>query len=452
MASVTFKTGRSSRQAPPTARESSRQIEEYRQHVGAAGSAVVSYDGSAGRRRSFVRQTMRKYRYYDILQVSRDATREDINVAFRRLAREWHPDRNPGNGEAEATFRRINTAYQVLSNEVSRGDYDRSPVECPTCGTHEVLSMSEARWQCKHCGCRFDVSGAAEPQAIDAPTAPPLKRTRFRAFQATQCSWCSHFYDGSSPCPYGSPRTSCDSFRPMPEAERKVHLSNAAMPSIADEWLRPSAERGLIKKCTYCGALNPNPQRMNEPCWNCQRPIRTECPHCGMPTLFYDIEQGSWRCANHECSGKRFGFDSSASGWTVTTQPQPPRPRPSGRPRSRISNTPSCPHCGAGLVYSDQQDMWCCVVCRNLYPPDEAGFARPQDAPIPEYAPTSRRGKRVRRPAPERTAHQPAPRPRRHSQPKREKTMSDYLLLAGAIGLIIIIGAVILLGMAGQLG
>ncbi|HHE41922.1 MAG TPA: hypothetical protein ENL12_04690 [Dehalococcoidia bacterium] len=396
---------------------------------------------------------MRKYRYYEILGLSRDASHEDINAAFRRLARTWHPDRNPGNGEAESTFRRINTAYQVLSNETTRAEYDRSPVECPTCGTHEVLSISEARWQCRQCGCRFDVSGAAELRAIDAPTAPPLKRTRFRAFQATQCSWCAHFYEASTtPCPYRSPRTNCDSFVRISESERKAYLSNAAMPSIADEWLRPTAERGLIKKCTYCGALNPNPERMNEPCWNCQRPLRVECPHCGMPTLFYDIEQGSWRCANQECAGKRFGFNSAASEWTVTAQASRPYPYPRSRPRGRVSTTPPCPRCGAGLVYSDQQGMWCCVVCRNLFSPEEAGYPPPQDAPVPEYAPRRRGGRRPRpatRPA---SVHCTAPPPAWRRKPKRERSTLDYVLLAGAVGLIIIIATVLTLGMTGHLG
>jgi len=72
---------------------------------------------------------MRKYRYYEILEVSRDASQDDVNAAFRRLARQWHPDRNPGNTEAEATFRRVNTAYQVLGNEASRAEYDRSAAE-----------------------------------------------------------------------------------------------------------------------------------------------------------------------------------------------------------------------------------------------------------------------------------------------------------------------------------
>ena len=107
---------------------------------------------------------MRKYFYYQLLEVERDATPDEIKASFRRLARRWHPDRNQGNAEAESTFRRINSAYQVLANTEQRAEYDRSPVECPECGTHEVLSMHDGRWQCKHCGCRFDISGA--PKAL----------------------------------------------------------------------------------------------------------------------------------------------------------------------------------------------------------------------------------------------------------------------------------------------
>ena len=69
---------------------------------------------------------MRKYRYYEVLELSGEATQEEIGTAFRRLARAWHPDRNPGNQEAEATFRRINTAYQVLADEKTRASCNSS--------------------------------------------------------------------------------------------------------------------------------------------------------------------------------------------------------------------------------------------------------------------------------------------------------------------------------------
>ncbi|MBL1175981.1 DnaJ C-terminal domain-containing protein [Pantanalinema sp. GBBB05] len=63
--------------------------------------------------------------YYDILGVSRDASAEDIKKSFRRLARQYHPDLNPGNKEAEEKFKAINEAYEVLSDSVKRAQYDQ---------------------------------------------------------------------------------------------------------------------------------------------------------------------------------------------------------------------------------------------------------------------------------------------------------------------------------------
>jgi len=75
----------------------------------------------------------RRYKYYEILEISKNATQEEIKKAFRRLAQKYHPDRNLGDREAEAKFKRINEAYQVLSNPTERADYDSSPAECPVC-------------------------------------------------------------------------------------------------------------------------------------------------------------------------------------------------------------------------------------------------------------------------------------------------------------------------------
>nr|NIV32488.1 DnaJ domain-containing protein [Anaerolineae bacterium] len=54
--------------------------------------------------------------YYETLGVSRDADRKEIRRAFRRLARQYHPDVNPGDPEAEEHFKEINEAYEVLSD------------------------------------------------------------------------------------------------------------------------------------------------------------------------------------------------------------------------------------------------------------------------------------------------------------------------------------------------
>ena len=63
--------------------------------------------------------------YYERLEVSKDASGEEIKKAYRRLAMKYHPDRNPGDKEAEAKFKEINEAYDVLKDDQKRAAYDR---------------------------------------------------------------------------------------------------------------------------------------------------------------------------------------------------------------------------------------------------------------------------------------------------------------------------------------
>ncbi|MCL7452971.1 MAG: J domain-containing protein [Anaerolineae bacterium] len=63
--------------------------------------------------------------YYKILGVERDASEKDIKKAFRKLARQHHPDVNPGDPKAEERFKEINEAYEVLSDPDKRSKYDR---------------------------------------------------------------------------------------------------------------------------------------------------------------------------------------------------------------------------------------------------------------------------------------------------------------------------------------
>jgi DnaJ-class molecular chaperone len=63
--------------------------------------------------------------YYKALGVERQASADDIKKAYRKLARKYHPDINPGNAEAEQKFKEINEAYEVLSDSEKRQKYDR---------------------------------------------------------------------------------------------------------------------------------------------------------------------------------------------------------------------------------------------------------------------------------------------------------------------------------------
>jgi len=68
---------------------------------------------------------MAKKDYYAILGVGRNASEKEIKQAYRRLARKHHPDVNPGDRSAEARFKEINAAYEVLSNAEKRKKYDQ---------------------------------------------------------------------------------------------------------------------------------------------------------------------------------------------------------------------------------------------------------------------------------------------------------------------------------------
>ena len=63
--------------------------------------------------------------YYDILGVKRDASEKDVRQSYRRLARKYHPDVNPGDKAAEVAFKEINEAHEVLSDPEKRQKYDR---------------------------------------------------------------------------------------------------------------------------------------------------------------------------------------------------------------------------------------------------------------------------------------------------------------------------------------
>src|SRR5271155_3058815 len=77
---------------------------------------------------------MAKQDFYEMLGVARGASADDLKKAYRKLAMQHHPDKNPGDKKAEEKFKEISNAYDILSDEQKRAAYDRFGHEAFTQG------------------------------------------------------------------------------------------------------------------------------------------------------------------------------------------------------------------------------------------------------------------------------------------------------------------------------
>ena len=91
--------------------------------------------------------------YYKVLGVERSASEADIKSAYRKLARKYHPDVNPNDKEAEAQFKEINEAYQVLSDAEKRKKYDELGADWEHGARRKksCAAMPRAGGRCRRC-------------------------------------------------------------------------------------------------------------------------------------------------------------------------------------------------------------------------------------------------------------------------------------------------------------
>jgi len=69
--------------------------------------------------------------YYEVLRVARTCTAQELKSSFRKLALQYHPDKNPGDKKAEESFKELSEAYEVLSDPDKRARYDRFGHQAP---------------------------------------------------------------------------------------------------------------------------------------------------------------------------------------------------------------------------------------------------------------------------------------------------------------------------------
>jgi len=111
--------------------------------------------------------------YYEVLSVSRDADGATIKKAYRRLAVELHPDRNPGDAVAEERFKEAAEAYQVLSDEQKRATYDRYGHDAPRGGGFSDVSDIFSAFG-DIFGDMFGGGGRRQPRGADIETEVTL--------------------------------------------------------------------------------------------------------------------------------------------------------------------------------------------------------------------------------------------------------------------------------------
>jgi hypothetical protein len=303
----------------------------------------------------------RQYKYYEILGISKDASPEEIRRAFRDKAFKTHPDRNSDKDTSEK-FKLINEANRILGDPKTRVDYDTSPAECPVCYTHEVIQTIELLYRCRHCGCQFNATQTIDIiEKVERAGIPGKLKEAIRAFQTTQCSYCSLFYTNEPfLCPFNRLQSNCPSCRKLSADKRQELLGEQRWWWRMNDMLKQVQDKGMMTKCRMCFSLNPNPQKIT--CWNCEKD-GLSCPGCEeKPFLRYDLTSDVWKCINNS-HGKFYKYVQKKAV-----------------PNYDVSEK-KCPNCQQNLYWDPELWLWRCQnkSCLRIYTQQDLGN-KPQDS------------------------------------------------------------------------
>ena len=207
--------------------------------------------------------------YYKELGVADTATAKEITKAYRKLARELHPDKNPGNAESEERFKAVSAAYDVLGDETKRAEYDEVRRLGPMGGwpgRARRVHVQHGRRQRQRARrpARADVRAAHEPAAAPAPRRAPARG----AAPTSQAELTLDFVDAAR----GMTTT--------------LHLTSDAQCSTCHgSGARPGTTPKLCPQCGGRGVIDDNQGMFSfsSPCRRCAGAgtvIEDPCPTC----------------------------------------------------------------------------------------------------------------------------------------------------------------------------
>lgn len=102
---------------------------------------------------------------YEVLGVKKEATDQEIRRVYRNLAKKFHPDLNPGNKQAEARFKEISAAYDILSDKEKRARYDRGEID--ESGTEKPRAYSYQDFAAGEPGAKYRAGEGVPPEDLD---------------------------------------------------------------------------------------------------------------------------------------------------------------------------------------------------------------------------------------------------------------------------------------------
>ncbi len=202
--------------------------------------------------------------FYKILGVSKNASQDEIKKAYRKLARKWHPDINPGNKEAEQKFKDISSAYQCLGNEEKRKLYDEFGEDGLQAGFDADKARQYSQWQ-----------------AYQGGTGKTQREEAFGRYQSYEDIF-GDLFGGGGPGGFSSAR-----------AAKGRDIEHEMTIDIISALRGFSTELSMqkVKECPTCQGSGNDPNAAVTPCPHCggsgrqqvaQGPMQftKACPHC----------------------------------------------------------------------------------------------------------------------------------------------------------------------------